>query len=128
MIDVFGKLCDALGPETVKAEEPMRHHTTFRIGGPAEIFAEPESTKALAEAVTICRQAGKPFYLLGNGSNLLVSDDGWRGVVISTGRLKTVRSWVLRTAVRKAPGMCFFSGQSPGFSCQSWRKWRWNTA
>lgn len=92
MTALLERLKVILGEEAVKAEEPMKKHTTFRIGGPAELFVKPGSAEELAEVVSICRKEKQPFYLLGNGSNLLVSDEGYRGVMISTERLNRVEA------------------------------------
>ena len=62
--------------------EPMSRHTTFRVGGPARYFAEPESEEELLELVGKLRRNNEPFTLLGRGSNLLVSDAGYEGTVI----------------------------------------------
>lgn len=63
--------------------EPMKKHTTFQIGGPADYFAVPGSIDELKELIAVCRENGLPYFILGNGSNLLVSDNGYRGVVIN---------------------------------------------
>ena len=65
-----------------KEDEPMSVHTTFKIGGPADIFVQPASEGAVAKVVSFCNEKEIPFYVLGNGSNLLVSDLGIEGVVI----------------------------------------------
>ena len=70
------------GSTQVLVNEPMKNHTTFRIGGPADVFAVPENADQAAVILGICREEGVPFFILGNGSNLLVSDSGFRGVVI----------------------------------------------
>lgn len=62
--------------------EPMRMHTTFRIGGEAALFVAPTTIEAIAGVVRICREQNVPYYVVGNGSNLLVSDQGYDGVVI----------------------------------------------
>ncbi len=69
----------------IREEEPMRAHTSFHIGGPAELFIEPESKEILASLVRLCRQEDVPFYVIGAGSNLLVGDRGVRGVVVKMG-------------------------------------------
>ncbi|WP_435376066.1 UDP-N-acetylmuramate dehydrogenase [Blautia aquisgranensis] len=74
--------CDLLGEERVLTEEPMKLHTTFRIGGPADLFLVPETEAEVSEIIKICRNADMPYFILGNGSNLLVGDGGYRGVVI----------------------------------------------
>lgn len=66
-------------------EEPMSRHTSFRIGGPAELFVTPRSCEETKAVLDACRQAEVPFFLMGNGSNLLVADEGVRGAVIAFG-------------------------------------------
>ena len=83
---LINELLAVMGEEKVKLDEPMSAHTTFRIGGPADVFVEPDSEERLCQVVALCREAGVPFVCVGNGSNLLVSDDGFRGVVVSTRR------------------------------------------
>lgn len=64
----------------VRMNEPMSAHTTFKTGGAADVFVEPSGIEELKETLKLLQ--GEPFYLIGNGSNLLVSDDGLRGVVL----------------------------------------------
>ena len=71
------------GEQAVRLQEPMSAHTTFRIGGPADYFVELGSESVLKELLLLCRETETPFFILGNGSNLLVSDEGYRGVMIS---------------------------------------------
>jgi len=66
----------------VKRDEPLARHTTFGIGGPADVFVTVRSAAELGDAVVACRRAGMPFFVLGAGSNILVGDAGMRGVVI----------------------------------------------
>lgn len=66
-----------------KAMEPMRRHTTFRVGGPAGWYVAPGGEQELAEVIRLCRRGNVPLRILGNGSNLLVSDQGIEGVVIA---------------------------------------------
>ena len=81
--DILGKLQDIVGSDNIVSDEPMRKHTTFRIGGNADIFVRPESKKQIAEILRLCRKQDVPYFILGNGSNLLVGDRGFRGVVIN---------------------------------------------
>lgn len=69
----------------VFTEEPMKGHTTFRIGGPADIYIEPDYA-SIIPLVQYLKEQDVPFMVIGNGSNLLVSDDGIDGVVISLGK------------------------------------------
>lgn len=71
------------GEQAVRLQEPMSAHTTFRIGGPADYFVEAGSESVLKELLLLCRETETPFFILGNGSNLLISDEGYRGVMIS---------------------------------------------
>ena len=71
----------------IRTNEPMARHTSFRVGGPADRFMIPESETELREAVLDCKKSGQPWYMIGNGSNLLVGDKGFRGTIISTERL-----------------------------------------
>ena len=79
---IENKFCNCLGSDNVKQQEPMSRHTTFRIGGPADFYLCPHSTKEVQEIVEICKEENLPYFVLGNGSNLLVSAKGYRGVVI----------------------------------------------
>ena len=79
---IHQNLCNICGQTHVRTEEPMKAHTTFRIGGPADFFVCPEDTETLTKVISCCRANDLPFFILGNGSNLLVSDRGYRGVVI----------------------------------------------
>lgn len=80
------KIRQIAGDDAVLENEPMSAHTTFRIGGEADLFVTPFSEESLTELVGFCRRMRLPFLLIGNGSNLLVSDEGYRGVVIQAGR------------------------------------------
>ncbi len=81
--DILGKLQDIVGSDNIVSDEPMRKHTTFRIGGNADTFVRPESKEQIAEILRLCRKQDVPYFILGNGSNLLVGDRGFRGVVIN---------------------------------------------
>lgn len=80
-LDMLQKIA---GTEHVKVQEPMSSHTTFRIGGPADFFVETQTEEALAELIRYCKQTETDYFVLGNGSNLLVHDEGYRGVMLST--------------------------------------------
>ena len=73
---------DLLGEEKVRVSEPMSRHTTFRIGGPADYFLLPSTAEEVKKILEICKEKKLPYFILGNGSNLLVSDEGYRGVII----------------------------------------------
>ncbi len=75
-------LSEILPKECLLEMEPLKKHTTFRIGGPADFFVRPNQMQQLAKIVAFCREHSVPYFLLGNGSNLCVSDEGYRGVMI----------------------------------------------
>ena len=81
-MNLYEELCSISGKENVLADEQMSGHTTFRIGGPADYFVTPSGTDEIAEIVRLCRDEDVPYYVIGNGSNLLVGDKGYRGVII----------------------------------------------
>jgi UDP-N-acetylmuramate dehydrogenase len=66
--------------------EPLGPHTTWKIGGPADVLVVPKGKRELAETIRIARRLGVPWMTLGRGSNMLVSDKGIRGVVIKLGK------------------------------------------
>ncbi len=78
-------LVETLGEDAVLVDEPLSAHTTFRIGGPAELFVSPESEQQVAEIVRYCRERDLPLHVLGRGSNVLVSDESLPGVVLHLG-------------------------------------------
>ena len=69
----------------ISQNEPMSRHTTFAIGGPADLFVQPRTRKELVDTIHVFRERGIRFLLLGNGSNMLVADAGIRGAVVCTG-------------------------------------------
>lgn len=87
-------LADFLESENIeyRQNEPMRAHTTFKIGGEADIFIIPASPAALIYAVKKCNELEIPYFILGNGSNLLVSDGGIEGAVISLSGINGISS------------------------------------
>lgn len=80
--EIIKKFCDLLGEERVFTGEAMSRHTTFKIGGPADYFLMPDKDTDVGRIVKICKESAIPYFILGNGSNLLVGDDGYRGAVI----------------------------------------------
>lgn len=83
----YERLKECLKPEQILVEEPMAKHTTFRIGGSADYFVMPSNAGEVQKIVSLCKECFVSFYIIGNGSNLLVSDDGYRGVIIQIGRM-----------------------------------------
>ena len=80
--EIGKKLLSILKVEQVKKDEPMKIHTTFRVGGSASYFVTPKTEEEVAKVIEVCTQENVPYYIVGNGSNLLVSDQGYEGVII----------------------------------------------
>ena len=80
--NILALLKSQIPAECIRIDELMEKHTSFKIGGPADIFVSPNTVEQIIHVVNICKENNVPFYVIGNGSNLLVSDKGIRGVVI----------------------------------------------
>ena len=78
----YDKLNNVIAKDSILIDEPMSRHTTFRVGGPADFFVTPKAKEEVRDVIRICKEAGMPYYIIGNGSNLLVSDAGYRGVIV----------------------------------------------
>lgn len=78
----YDKLTNIIGKDRIFCDEPMSRHITFRVGGPADFFVTPKTKEEVRDVIRVCKEAGMPYYIIGNGSNLLVSDAGYRGVII----------------------------------------------
>lgn len=83
MISMFlEKLKNVLDERYIYIDEPMKKHITFRVGGNADFFVTPATKEEVKDIIMLCKEEGMPYYILGNGSNLLVGDKGYRGVII----------------------------------------------
>src|SRR5687768_5028771 len=103
-------LVSALGDERVGRDVPLAPYTTFKIGGPADLFFEARSSNELANAVSAARREGVPYFVLGLGANILVGDKGFRGLVVrniadafkfdASGRLWTESGAIMKDLVQ----------------------------
>ncbi len=93
----YQKIIEKLGVGNFKLDEPMAEHTTFKIGGPADLFYEAETEEELVKVVEAIKEMEVPYSVLGGGSNILVGDKGFRGLIIklSNGELKITNNTVL---------------------------------
>lgn len=82
MNKLYKSFCELVNKERVFCDEPMKKHTTFRVGGPADYFICAESVQEVQDVVALCKKEAVPYYIMGNGSNLLVGDKGYRGVIL----------------------------------------------
>lgn len=78
----LNKLKSILNENCIYLDEPMKKHTTFRVGGNADFFVTPKTKDEVRAVISLCKEEKIPYYILGNGSNLLVGDKGYRGVII----------------------------------------------
>jgi len=88
----------------VRCDEPMMKHTTLRVGGPADVYVEPANEKDLAAILMFCNERGVKFFILGRGSNLVVRDGGFRGVVICLASPEFSRVEINGTTIRAGAG------------------------
>lgn len=95
-------LSQIVGENQVKTQEPMSRHTTFRVGGPAAYYVTPKTTEQIAKVIQCCQTL--PYYVIGNGSNLLVSDRGYEGVILEIGS-EFSEFWIDGTKVRAQAGV-----------------------
>lgn len=84
------KLLELTDTSNIYVSEPMNKHTTFKIGGAADYYITPLSVAELESVVKLCKSENIPYLIVGNGSNLLVSDKGIEGIVISTEKMTSV--------------------------------------
>lgn len=82
---LYSKLKAILPEKRIKLNEPMENHTSLHIGGKADYFVLPESVDEIRKLILLCRQFDIAYYVIGNGSNLLVADSGFRGMIIKLG-------------------------------------------
>ena len=103
---IAGELAGRISLATVICrDEPLAKHTTLRVGGRADVFIEPASEADLAGVVKYCRRRNLPFFVIGRGSNLLVRDGGFRGVIICLAHASISAALKLRAnACIVAPG------------------------
>ena len=91
------------GATVISPDEPLAKRTTLRVGGSADLYVEPASEADLAAVLSFCRRLDRPFFVLGRGSNLLVKDGGFRGVVICLAQphFSRIEAGGCRPAVRR---------------------------
>lgn len=86
MQEMYKELVAIAGEHQVLMQEPLKKHVTFRTGGNADFFVTADSEEKLAALIRYLRNGNQNYYILGNGSNLLFPDEGYRGVIIKIGR------------------------------------------
>jgi UDP-N-acetylenolpyruvoylglucosamine reductase len=84
------KLTKILDSKDIEIDEPMKNHTSFKVGGPVDILVNPENYKQVLDIISLCKEDSVPYYIIGNGTNLLVKDGGIRGIVIKLCKLNEI--------------------------------------
>lgn len=90
--DFNKKLKTVLDEQDLQVNVLMKDHTSFRVGGPADVYVTPKTYEKVKEVIKICIESNTPYFIIGNGSNLLVKDGGIRGVVINMSKLNEVKA------------------------------------
>lgn len=103
--DLLGSIKSIVGESRVRTDEPMSNHTTFRIGGTADYFVMPSSIAELQSIVNLLKKSDIEYYVIGNGSNLLVGDRGFRGVIIQLSDEFSEVSYIDDVTVKVMSGM-----------------------
>ena len=85
------ELESVVGKGNILTDEPMSEHTTFKIGGPADLFVLPGNADEVKKTLEVLKTAGMPYFILGKGSDLLVDDAGYRGAIVSLERFDRTR-------------------------------------
>ena len=83
-------LKEILNEEDIRIDEPMKYHTSFKVGGPADILITPRNFQQVIDVIKFCKKNNVPFYIMGNGSNLLVKDGGISGIIIKLIKLNHI--------------------------------------
>lgn len=81
-LNFYEKLRNIIDENCIYKDELMKKHTTFRVGGPADYFVTPKTNEQINQLISLCREENVSYYVVGNGSNLLVGDRGYRGMII----------------------------------------------
>ncbi len=84
-------LSSILSDDAILVDEPMKNRTSFQVGGPADFLVLPNTPEKFCEVIKLLQQENKPFYVMGNGTNLLVGDKGYRGVIVHVGHMKQIQ-------------------------------------
>jgi UDP-N-acetylmuramate dehydrogenase len=112
----IGKILEKINIKgSMRPDEPMSRHTTFRIGGPADLFLQPEDPAEVPGLFALLRGAGAPCFLLGGGANILVADRGIRGAVLDLSGLRGCRP---AAGPGGEPGLEFLAGTPVSAACE----------
>ena len=101
-MNILTQIADIIGKENVHTRESMAKHTTFKAGGNADYLVSVSEVEQISELIKIAKEQGLPYYILGKGSNVLFSDQGYRGMIIQISNNFSHTKWEKNTVVAKA--------------------------
>jgi UDP-N-acetylmuramate dehydrogenase len=104
--DFSGTLNNILETENIFVDEPMKNHTSFKVGGPADVLVTPESYEEVVNIIKLCNDNKVPYYIIGRGSNLIVRDGGFRGLIIKLTKLDKVTIDSEKIIVQSGVDLC----------------------
>ncbi|MBL4936293.1 UDP-N-acetylmuramate dehydrogenase [Clostridium sp. YIM B02515] len=104
--DFCNKLYKIVQSENVAVDEPMKNHTSFKVGGPVDILVTPESYDEIVKVIKLCNEENMTYYIIGRGSNLIVRDGGFRGMVIKLTKLDKIKVEDERLIVQSGVDLC----------------------
>ena len=81
-LEIYDLISKIVGKENIRLDELMSKHTTFKVGGTADVFVTPTTIDSIKQVINLCKKENIEYYVIGKGSNLLVGDNGYRGVII----------------------------------------------
>lgn len=104
--DFCSKLYNILESENIVIDEPMKNHTSFKVGGPADVLVTPQNYDEIVSVIKLCNENEIPYYIVGRGSNLIVRDGGFRGIIIKLTELDNIRVEDERIIVQCGADLC----------------------
>ncbi len=104
--DFSTKLYNILEANNILLDEPMKNHTSFKVGGPVDVMVTPQSNEEVIKVIKLCNDNKIPYYIVGKGSNLIVRDGGFRGIVIKLTRLDGITIEADRITVQAGVDLC----------------------
>lgn len=134
-MEFYKLLGEFYNEEDITVDSPMSEHIYFRVGGPADILVTPVNEEQVVNTLKLCREYNVPYFILGNGSNILVKDGGISGVVIKFNKLWTFvpflswkgktqgkLRWSQKAGVKLDTTWIFFSVCAPANPFRDWGK------
>lgn len=91
--EILLELKNITDDKNIKVNAEMKNHTSFKVGGPVDVLVTPEKYGEIVDIIKMCKKIGIPYFIIGNGSNLLVRDGGIRGIVIKLSKLSSITTY-----------------------------------